>query len=72
MFPFYAPWKHQKTKDFLEFSERILNANISKKWANPLSVNPIKWSNTLKQFVANSQQIVWVLLMIFWGWRLKG
>ena len=29
---------------------------------NLLSVNPKKWSNTLKQFVGT----------IFWGWRLKG
>ena len=25
---------------------------------DPLSANPIKWSNTLKQFVGNSGQIV--------------
>ena len=25
---------------------------------NPLSANPIKWSNTLKQFVGNSRRIV--------------
>ena len=25
---------------------------------NPLSANPTKWSNTLKQFVGNSQRIV--------------
>ena len=25
---------------------------------NPLSVNPTKWSNTLKQFVGNSRQII--------------
>ena len=33
---------------------------IANKWAglNPLSVNPTKWSNTLKQFVGNSQVIV--------------
>ena len=27
---------------------------------NPLSANPTKWSNTLKQFVHNSRQIVCV------------
>ena len=25
---------------------------------NPLSANPKKWSNTLKQFIGNSRQIV--------------
>ena len=38
----------------------------------PLSTNPTRWSNTLKQFVGNSQQIVWVYLNILWGWHLKG
>ena len=37
-----------------------------------LSANSSKWSNTLKQFVGNSRQIVGVCLTILWGWRLKG
>ena len=39
---------------------------------NPLSANPTKWSNTLKQLLSNSRRIVWVWLTILWGWRLKG
>ena len=39
---------------------------------NPLSVNPTKWSNTIKQFVGRRWQIVWVCLIILWGWLLKG
>ena len=39
---------------------------------NSLSVNPTKWSITLKQFVAKSRRIVWVCLTILCGWRLKG
>ena len=39
---------------------------------NTLSVNPTKWSNTRKEFVGNSRQIVWVCLTILWGWHLKG
>ena len=31
---------------------------------NPLSANPTKWSNTLKQFVGKSRQIVWLCLTI--------
>ena len=33
-----------------------------------LSTNPTKWSNTLKQFVgnSNSRRIVWVCLTILW------
>ena len=38
---------------------------------NPLSVNPTKWSITLKQFVGNTQHIV-VCLTILWVWRLNG
>ena len=39
---------------------------------NPLSANPTKWSNTLKQFIDKSQKIVWVCVAILWGWLLKG
>ena len=34
---------------------------------SPLSANPTKWSNTLKQLVGKSQRIVWVCLTILWG-----
>ena len=39
---------------------------------NTLSANPTKWSNTFKQFVGCCCQIVWVCLIILWGWRWKG
>ena len=39
---------------------------------NPLSTSPIKWSNTLKQFIGLCQWIIWVCLTILWSWRLKG
>ena len=35
---------------------------------NPLSANPTKWSNTLKQFV----ELFECVLTTLWGWRLKG
>ena len=38
---------------------------------NPSSVDPTKWSNTIKQFVGFCRQIVGVCLAILWGWRLK-
>ena len=38
---------------------------------NPLSTNPKKWSNTLKQFVGNCQKIVLVCLTILWVWCFK-
>ena len=41
-------------------------------WLNPLSANPTNWSNTLKQIVGKSRQIVLVYLTILWGWHLKG
>ena len=31
----------------------VIELFIAKNWFNPLSVNPTKWSNTLKQFVGN-------------------
>ena len=45
------------------FSVHFTMYNLS---ANPLSTNPIKWSNTLKQLVGNSQRIVGVCLTILW------
>ena len=42
-----------------------LGGKIEKTEVNPLSANPTKWSNTLKQFVGNSRRIVWVCLAIF-------
>ena len=39
---------------------------------NPLSANPTKWSNTLKQFVGKTWRIVWVCSTILWCWHLKG
>ena len=38
---------------------------------NPLSVNPTKWPNTLKQIVW-VWRIVWVCLATLLIWRLKG
>ena len=37
---------------------------------NPLDINPIKWSNTLKQFLHFFWRIVWLCLTILWGWRV--
>ena len=38
----------------------------------PSSVNPTKWSVTLKQFVGCCRQLIWVSLTVLWSWRLKG
>ena len=38
---------------------------------NPLSTNPTKWSEILKQFVGFCRRIVWVCLTILWGLCLK-
>ena len=40
-------------------------------FVNPLSTNPIKWSNTLKQFVGCCRRFLCVCLIILWGRRLK-
>ena len=39
---------------YLELCEYVRNVKIKGK-LNPLSANPTKWSNTLKQFVGNSR-----------------
>ena len=51
-----------------EYFERVHFLVKRQIWSlNPLSANPTKWSNTLKQFVGNSWRIVWVGLTILWG-----
>ena len=34
----------------------------------PLSANPTKWSNTLKQFFGYCRRIIWLCLTVLWGW----
>ena len=48
------------------------NGSIGTNWVNPLSANPTKWSNTLKQFVGRSRRILWVCFDYFVGLALKG
>ena len=51
-----------------------VKGNIGTIWIeclNYLSANPTKWSNTLKQFIGNSQLMAWVCLIILWGWHVK-
>ena len=73
-FYFYTPWLFMISMGigngiltWNELMEELVNFQF-----NPLSVNPPKWSNTLKQFVGYYRRIVWVCLTFLWGWRLKG
>ena len=50
------------------FDWSLYDCNIG---LNPLSANPTKRSNTLKQFVDCCRRIVWVCLTILWGWHLR-
>ena len=60
--------------DFIKAFRRIFHDYL--RHLNPLSANPTKWSNTLKQFVGNSRRIVrrivWACLTVLWNWRLNG
>ena len=56
----------------VEFVCYIQLRELSKSSINHLSANPTKRSNTLKQFVGKNLQIVWLCLIILWGWRIKG
>ena len=47
------------------FQDNIISLQCwvkEKLYLNHLSANPTKWSNTLKKFVGNSRQIVWMCL----------
>ena len=50
----------------------VINLFIAKNWFNPLSVNPTKWSNTLKQFVGNLPTICLSVFYYFVKLTLKG
>ena len=55
----------QNTKPYWQFMDRMMVlATI-----NPLSGNPTKWSNTLKQFVGNSRRVECLTILL--GWHLK-
>ena len=54
------------------FWKYLLKRSEEEAYLNPLSANPTKWRNPLKQFVGNSRRIVWVGFSILWGGRLKG
>ena len=51
-----------KTFTFLKHNKYWAKYNLG--CFNPFSVNPTKWSNTLKKFVGKSRRIVWVCLTI--------
>ena len=50
---------------------QVFNEFESQMLLDPSNVHSTKWSNTLKQFIGKSRQIVWVCLTILWGLLLK-
>ena len=64
-----------KSVSFLLLPRKVFSLRFLIKFShdvNPLSVNPKKWSNTLKQFVGCCRWMVGVCLTIFGGWHLNG
>ena len=51
---------------------KITSKSKNSSHLNPLSANPAKQSNTLKQFVSCCRRIVWVCLTILLGLALTG
>ena len=51
--PLYTPWKHQKTSRSIYNIFCNIGKHREKDWTifDPLSANPTKWSNTIKQFI---------------------
>ena len=54
-----------------KFYQELVSEYHRSRKLSPLSASPTKWSNTFKQFVGKSRQIVWLCLTILWGWCLK-
>ena len=71
---FYTPWNIRKSHVFKGYKKRSVawNGLINFSGFNPLSANPTKWSNTLKQFVGKSRRIVWLYLTTSLGLALTG
>ena len=61
-----AFFQFPRQRQFIVFTTTMLP------FLNPLSANPTKWSNTLKQVVGSCLRIVWVCLTFLWGCHLKG
>ena len=62
-----------KTKEFqLKTISLVYIIKLVRKIINPLSANPTKRLNTLKQLIDFGRRLVWVYLTILWGWCLKG
>ena len=55
-----------------ERNEKLHYHSIKYNYSNPLSANPTKWSNTLKQFVGKSRRNCLRVLGHFVGLALKG
>ena len=53
-----------------QVKDHFISLNVKK--FNPLSVNPTKWSNTLKQFIGWCRQICLSVFDHFVGLALKG
>ena len=53
------------------FSSKINYQKHFRDYVNPISTNPTKWSNTLKQFVGCCPRIGSVCLTILQGWCLR-
>ena len=49
----------------------VENASYLKTNVNPLSANPTRWSNTLKQFVGKLRMNCFSVFDHFWGLALK-
>ena len=61
--PFFpeTPVKRNMSKEEIVeviWTEVLENVNLEINELNPFGANPRKWSNPLKQFVGNSQQII--------------
>ena len=60
-------------KDSFLLSAEVLGITIKTSCLNPLSTNPTRWSNTFWQLTLKTcEQIVWVCLVILWGWPWTG
>ena len=60
-------WRHINLRTTLKLHFANYFTLLKAKMANPLSANPTKWSNTLKQFAAKNWRIAWVCSTILQG-----
>ena len=65
-------YQEKQLWNFFWLNELYPFGNFLKDFINPLSANPTKWPNTLKQFIGKLPTNCLSVFGLLWNWYLKG